>query len=88
MLIHITGRVNNNIRETLVYSNQHESILPAALILRYIFAPPRSGGAFISVSLVASAQDTLGVKSRGIGIQACSGVEQYGRILPSVRFNS
>ena len=43
------------VEETLIYSNQHESILLAVLILRDFPAPPLRGGALISASLIAQA---------------------------------
>ena len=39
------------IKETLIYSNQYESILLILLVLRCFLAPPLRGGALISVSL-------------------------------------
>ena len=39
------------VRETLIYSNQRESILLTLLVLRCFLAPPLRGGALISVSL-------------------------------------
>ncbi len=39
------------VKETLIYSNQRESILLILLVLRCFLAPPLRGGALVSVSL-------------------------------------
>ncbi len=42
------------LKETLIYSNQRESILLTLLVLRCSLAPPLRGGALIHVSLMIS----------------------------------
>jgi len=52
-------RLCGDFKETLIYSNQRESILLPALILWCFPAPPRSGGALISFSLALPAEPGL-----------------------------